>query len=145
MGSEMCIRDRFETGHSLCSKQNIPCVRSRTFLVFEAGHSLCSKQDIPCVRSRTFLVFEARHSSCSKQDIPCIRSKEFLVFEAGHSLWSKQNIPCVRSTNFKRLKNREDSSDFDDFFWTESIATTRTFISNIFAPPKFSRRRKISR
>ena len=47
-----------EAGHSVCSKQDIPCVRSRTFRVFEAGHSLCSKQDIPCVRRRTFHVFE---------------------------------------------------------------------------------------
>ena len=26
--------------------------------MFEAGHSLCLKQDIPCVRRKTFLVFE---------------------------------------------------------------------------------------
>ena len=26
--------------------------------MFEEGHSLCSKEDIPCVRRRTFLVFE---------------------------------------------------------------------------------------
>ena len=28
------------------------------FLVFEEGQSLCSKKDIPCVRTKTFLVFE---------------------------------------------------------------------------------------
>ena len=28
------------------------------FLVFEEGQSLCSKKDIPCVRTTTFLVFE---------------------------------------------------------------------------------------
>ena len=44
---------------------------------------------------------------------------------------------------FKRPKNREDNSDFDDFL-TESIAATQTFFSEIFArPKKFSRRRKI--
>ena len=96
-----------------------------------------------CGPTRTFLMFETEHSLRSKQNIP-FRSRTFRVFEARHSLCSKQDIPCVRSTNFKRLKNREDSSDFDDF-WTESIATTRTFFSKIFAPPKFSRRRKISR
>ena len=26
--------------------------------MFEEGHSLCSKKDIPCVRTKTFLVFE---------------------------------------------------------------------------------------
>ena len=28
------------------------------FLVFEEGQSLCSEEDIPCVRTKTFLVFE---------------------------------------------------------------------------------------
>ena len=42
----------FEEGHSLCSRNDIRCVRRRTFLVFEEGHSLCSKKDIPCVRRR---------------------------------------------------------------------------------------------
>ena len=28
------------------------------FLVFEEGQSLCSKKDIPCVRTKTFLMFE---------------------------------------------------------------------------------------
>ena len=46
--------------------------RCRTFLVFEAGHSVCSKQDIPCVRSKTFLVFEAGHSLCCEEDISCV-------------------------------------------------------------------------
>ena len=31
----------------------------RTFLVFEGGHSLCSKQDIPCVATTRFRVFQA--------------------------------------------------------------------------------------
>ena len=38
-------------------------------------------------------------------------------------------------SNFERLKNREDSSEFDDFL-TKSIATTQTFFSKIFAPRK---------
>ena len=41
-------------------------------------------------------------------------------------------------STFKRLKNREDGSDFDDF-WTESIASAQIFF------PKFSRGRKFSR
>ena len=55
-----------------CVRQDIPCVPSRTCLVFKARHSLCSKKDIPFVRSRTFLVFDARHSVCSTQDNPCV-------------------------------------------------------------------------
>ena len=41
---------------------------------------------------------------------------------------------CAR--NFKRLKNREDKSDFDDFR-TKLIAPTQTFISKIFVSTKF--------
>ena len=36
--------------------------------------------------------------------------------------------------NFNRPKNREDSSDFDDF-WTESIATALAIIFKIFESP----------
>ncbi len=36
--------------------------------------------------------------------------------------------------NFKRPKNREDSSDFDDS-WTESIAAPQSTISENFAAP----------
>ena len=48
----------FEGRRPLCSKNDIPCVRRRTFLAFEEGHSLCSKKTVPCVRRKTFLVFE---------------------------------------------------------------------------------------
>ena len=59
-----------------------------------------------------------------------------MLSQARHFLCSKQDIPCVPSRT--RLKNREDGSDFDDF-WTESIATTRSSFSKIFAPPKIFR------
>ena len=36
----------------------------------------------------------------------------------------------AKFSNFKRLKNREDGSDFEDF-WTESIAKTKTFSPKI--------------
>ena len=104
--------------------------------MYEARQSVCSKHDIPRVRSRTFLVFEARHSLCSKQDIPCVRSKTFLVFEAGHSLCSKQDISGVRSTNFNGLNNREDSSDFDDLL-TKSIASARSSFERFRVVGKF--------
>ena len=42
----------------------------------------------------------------------------------------------VDFSNFKRLKNREDSFDLDDF-WTKSIAPTRSKFSKIFASPKY--------
>ena len=38
-------------------------------------------------------------------------------------------------STFKRLKNHEDASDFDDF-WTESIASGQIFVSQIFARTK---------
>ena len=73
-------------------------------------------------------------------------------------IWANHNVNQIRAnpgtigrihqkwrakfSNFKRLKNREDSSDFDDFL-TESIVTTRTFFSKIFAPQKLSRRRNL--
>ena len=40
-------------------------------------------------------------------------------------------IPRSRLENFERLKNREDSSDFDDFL-TKSLATTSIFIPQNF-------------
>ena len=100
----------FQAEHSLCSKQNILCVRSRTFLVLEAEHSLCLKQNIPCVRSKTFLVVEAEHSVCSKQDIPCVRSRTFLMFQGGHSLCSKQYTSYAPA---KITKNRFSSKRID--------------------------------
>ena len=62
----------FEERHSLCLKEDIPCVPSRTSRVFHAGHLVCSKQDISCAPSRTSLVFQAGHSLCSKQYIACV-------------------------------------------------------------------------
>ena len=105
------------TGHSLCSKQGIPCVRSRTFLVFEAEHSLCSKQNIPCIRSRTFLVLEAEHSLCSKQDIPCVRSKTFLV-----CIWSSNHHMIIWSYNHIIISANQKSASQ---FWPESQEKNR--------------------
>ena len=146
--------------HFVCSKQDIPCVPS-----------------VPCVPSKTFLVFQARHSLCSKHYISCVPSKTSPVLrsrkmytplfdEFGQSTQdsceSLTRTPLIlgRSTevakkwrvngeNFKRPKNCEDNSDFEDF-WTESIASAQTFFSpnfradeKLFARTnKFSRRRK---
>ena len=41
----------------------------------------------------------------------------------------------VDFSNFKRLKNREDGSDFD-VSWTKTIAATRSSFWKIFAPSK---------
>ena len=46
----------------------------------------------------------------------------------------ERNIESIESKfakNFKRPKNREDGSDFDDF-WTESIVSTQSIFSKIF-------------
>ena len=46
----------------------------------------------------------------------------------------KRNIESIKSKfakMFKRPKNREDGSDFDDF-WTESIVSTQSIFSEIF-------------
>ena len=161
----------FEAKHFLCSTEDISCVRSKTFRVFEARHCVCSKQDIPCVRSKTFLVFERKHSLCSKQDIPCVANTDFVSSKhqqcTCHFLVNSTNRPRIwgnrnqirpnpgtigrirqkmacKISNFEWLKNREDSSDFDDFL-TKMIASTRSIFSKIFARPKnFSRRRKNS-
>ena len=44
-----------------------------------------------------------------------------------------KNSTFLHPKNFERPKNREDSSDFDDF-WTKLIASTRSKISKISAP-----------
>ena len=46
--------------------------------------------------------------------------------------------------NFKRPKNREDGSDFDDF-WTKSIASTRSVFWKIFASSKTNARQRKDR
>ena len=81
--------------------------------MFQTGHLVCSKQDISCVPRRT------------SQDISCVPGRTSPVFQAGHFLCSKQ----------KWNKNREDSSDFNDFL-KESIASTKTLFSKKFARPK---------
>ena len=53
--------------------------------------------------------------------------------------WIRRKVASEFS-NFKRLKNPEDSSDFDDS-WMKSIAPYCTCFSKIFATSKFSRRR----
>ena len=76
-------------GHFFCSKQDIPCVGSKTFLVFEARHSVCSKQEIPCVRCRTFLVLRTKHLLCSNHE-KC--TCHFLVNSADRPrIWANLN------------------------------------------------------
>ena len=112
--------------------------------MFEAGHSLCSEQDIPCVRSRTFLVLRTKDFVCpNHQQCTC----HFLVNSTNRlRIWANRNQICpnpgrigrIRQkmacefSNFKRLKNREDGSDFDDFL-TKTLATARSSFSEIFA------------
>ena len=60
-----CVRRKkflmFDERHSLCLKEDTPCVRR--------GHSLRSTEDILCVGRKTFLVLNEGHSLCSKKDI----------------------------------------------------------------------------
>ena len=79
------------------------------FRVFQAEHSLCSKQNILCVRSRTFLVFEARHSSCSKQDISCVPSRRLCVVQAGGNVLARK-IVLAPNISILPLKIRHFSS-----------------------------------
>ena len=118
------------------------------------GHFMCSKQDIPCVRSRTFLLLRTRDFVCpNHQQCTC----DFLVNSTNRPrIWAncnqirpnpgtigriRQKMAC-KFSNFKQLQKREDSSDFNDFC-RKTIAAAQIFFSKIFAPPKFSRRRKI--
>ena len=165
-----CVRSKtlrvFEAGHCLCQdmlrvrSKNIPCVRSKTLRVFEARHSVCSKQDISCVRRKTFLVFEAGHSVCCEHEISCVP-----ITNNAHATfwWIQPIVPGfgrivirfaqilgrsaefakkwrAKFSNFEQLKNREDSSDFDNFL-TKTIASTWSKFSNIFARLKKTLRR----
>ena len=52
-----------------------------------------------------------------------------MLSQARHFLCSEQDIPCVPSRT--RLKNREDGSDFDNF-WTKTIAAAQFFFFENF-------------
>ena len=59
----------------------------------------------------------------------------------------ERNIESIESKItkiFKRPKNREDGSDFDDF-WTESIVSTQSIFSKIFERTKNYRIDRIDR
>ena len=59
----------------------------------------------------------------------------------------EKNIESIESKItkiFKRPKNREDGSDFDDF-WTESIVSTQSIFSKIFERTKNYRIDRIDR
>ena len=115
--------------------------------MFEAGHSLCSRQHIPCVRSRTFLVLRTREFVCSShQQCSChflvnstyrpriLANRNQIRPNSGTIGRIRQKMTC-KISNFERLKNREDSSDFDDFL-TKMIASTRSIFWKTFARPK---------
>ena len=57
--------------------------------------------------------------------------------------WIRPKVASEFST-FKRLKNREDGSDFDDF-WTESIASAQIFFPKSSRGRKFPRRKQQNR
>ena len=95
---------------------------------------------------------QAKSTENSKLHMPLFgefgRSSRDLCHYGGYNAMNLGTIGWIRPkvasefSIFKWLKNREDGSDFDDF-WTELIASVQTFFSQIFARTKnFSRRRK---
>ena len=147
----------FQAGHFLCSKQRNSCVPRKTFPVFHARHFLCSTQDASCIPSRTFPVFQPGHVLSSTHEkmfqLQTYWSYplKFVIFRAGffeaHDAMVSSDVVFLGSVlaphrdvrfckTFKRPKNREDSSDFDDFL-TKSIATTQFCFSKILRRWKF--------
>ena len=99
------------------------------------GHFCSAGRAIPCAPSTIFLVLQARPSLCCKEDISCVpiannahatfyRVRPIVLRYVGIIIRFAQ-IPGrlaefakkwhSKFLNFERLKNREDSSDFDDF------------------------------
>ena len=95
---------------------------------------------------------QAKSTENSKLHMPLFgefgRSSRDLCHYGGYNAMNLGTIGWIRPkvaaefSIFKWLKNREDGSDFHDF-WTELIASVQTFFSQIFAQTKkFSRRWK---
>ena len=111
------------------------CVPRRTCSVFQAGHFLCSKENISCVPitknahatfGRIWPIVPGFVRTVSRLAQILVRSAKFAKKLHG-IFW-----------NFERFRNREDSSDFDDFL-TKCVTTTQIFFFTIFAPPKKNR------
>ena len=109
--------------------------------MFEAGHSVCSKQDIPCVRGRTFLVFDAGHSLCCKHE-KCIY--HFLVNSADRPrIWANHQQDSRKSWDDRPNSPKSGAWIFLVFFPKPSpkrlrrnvrtkISATRNFQAGVF-------------
>ena len=92
----------FPERHSLCSKQDIPRVRGKTFLVFDERHSLCSNNDIPCVRRKIFLVFKERHSLCSKKEHSLCSKEEHSFCSKKKHVFEDDETPIFGRTDLRK-------------------------------------------
>ena len=63
------------------------------------------------------------------------RSTMALGYNIDRIEWNIESIESKFAKKIKRLKNREDGLDFDDF-WTESILSTQSIFSKIFERTK---------
>ena len=80
--------------------------------MFEAGHSLCLKQDIPCVRRKTFLVFEDDETPIfGRTDLRKGVSEAKFDAEADFDVKKCSAPPKSSENNEKPKKNHEKFSD----------------------------------
>ena len=124
---------------------------SNTELTFHK--SIISYHEIIILHHQDTVVIQtqAKSTENSKLHMPLFgefgRSSRDWCHYGGYNAMNPGTIGWIRpkvASEFsivKRLKNREDGSDFDDF-WTESIASAQIFFSQSVARTKFSRRRK---
>ena len=122
--------------------------------MFEAGRSLCSKQDIPCVRSKTFLVLEPEHSlSCHhmiimpsyNRMIIIISSYDHIIKSSYHHIIISANPKSASQFWPKSLgKNRNrffypsTKNHRELIFWTSGVIFRDEFHGNaqkFTAPP----------
>ena len=83
-----------------------------------------------------FVIFRARYGETHDAMV-----SSAIAFCIGHTHTPPTLSGQLQLRNFKRPKNREDSSDFDDFL-TESIATALAIIFLIFESPFCKRTQK---
>ena len=119
-------------------KQDIPCARSRIFLLLQAGRSLCSKQDIRCVPSRTFRLLRTGHLFCSNHE-KC--TCHFLVNSADRPrIWANRDQICTIPGTIGQIRQKVARGFFSCFFARFFRNPCRKLRAERFAP-KGSRRK----
>ena len=110
-----------QTGHLVCSTQDISCVPRRTSRVFQARQFLCSKLETSCVPRKTFPVFHAKHLLCSKQNISCYRHT---VSSYYHIIISSYDLI---TSSYRRPRRKNESR-----FWAKTQRKKRNSSLNPF-------------